>query len=94
MTSQILGNFIAYITLSSLNEIYFFLIMGVIAFLGTLSFLLIKDPEKEIDNDLQSSLGIIDDKVENTNLVSTFKDDIKSVLNLLIYNKRMRMMLP
>ena len=44
MTSQILGNLIASITLGKFSQETFFLVMGIIAFVGTCTFVFLKQP--------------------------------------------------
>ena len=44
MTSQIIGNLLAAYTLGSFNQVSFFIVMAFIAFSGTLSFLLLRQP--------------------------------------------------
>ena len=45
MCSQILGNLIAAFTLGKFSQQIYFLVMGIIALLGTLTFVFLQDPD-------------------------------------------------
>lgn len=67
MSSQVIGNFIAAMVLGNANTAIYYTVMGVFAFSSSFLFMMLKKPQKHLDESLKQLINKSELPAEKTN---------------------------